>query len=190
LKLLPAGRRIVLDVDNVLADTAGSFCKLAQEEIGTAITKDMIRSPKIVGSLRADPRVIFEVLNHVWDNWEDLQLLETDVPSTIRRLQSNGNIIIVATSRPIRSRNQVLQWLKKNGVPYNYFEHLGPHTSKSVLDADILVDDDTDQATEFALTSDHPRQGVIYDQPWNRSILFIERVSRISKLSELVRAHV
>jgi 5'(3')-deoxyribonucleotidase len=181
-----ADKTIVLDVDNVLADTAGVFCSLATLRLGRSITKEMIRSPKIIGSFRANPRVIIDMLDHVWEEWEDLPLLEGDAPSTIRELQSRGNVIIIATSRPLRSKNQVIQWLRRNKVPHDRFEHLGPYEAKSSLNADILVDDDSSQVVDFAISRDQLRHGIIFNQPWNRAMLPAVRVSRITRLSDLI----
>jgi phosphoglycolate phosphatase-like HAD superfamily hydrolase len=120
------GKTIALDVDNTLADTVGVFCKLATVEFGYPIERRMIGSPKIAGSIRADPRVIFSILDKIWNDWPRLPPLELDVGSTVEQLRSRENRVIIATSRPERSIEQVKSWLMNNNVSYDEFRHFNP----------------------------------------------------------------
>jgi 5'(3')-deoxyribonucleotidase len=179
-------RVLALDVDNVLADTAGRFCILISELMGQSVTKEMIRTPKIVGSFRVDPKVIFSVLDDVWVNWRQLPTLEEDVSETIDELRSRGNRIVIATARPARSIGYVTSWLVDHGIQYDGFHHVGHEGSKAEIHANILVDDDQQQVATFALSEPQNRAGYVYDQPWNRSMLPIDNVSRIRRLRELL----
>ena len=179
-------RVIALDVDNVLADTAGQFCIIISKLLGQSVTKEMIKTPKIVGSFRADPRVILSVLDGVWINWRQLPTLEGDVSETIDDLKSRGNRIVIATARPARSIGYVTSWLASNGIQYDSFHRVDQAGSKTEIHANILVDDDQQQVATFALSEPQSREGFLYDQPWNRSMLPIDNVSRIRSLRELL----
>lgn len=181
-----ASKRIALDVDNVLADTAGRFCTLMSERMNYQIKKEMIRTPKIVGSFRADPKLVFEVLNDVWREWTELPTIEGDINETIHTLRSGGACVIIATARPFQSIHLVKSWLVSNSIEYDELRRFEQTASKSILAADALVDDDQEQAADFVLAGPKGRTGYIYDQPWNRSILPIENLLRISRLRELL----
>lgn len=172
---------IAFDVDNVLADTASAFCKRANEKWGTSFTKEKIKSPKIVGSFRAKPEDIFDLQEEVWENWKALAPTESNIGTIIDSLRIRGKKIAIATSRTSRSIDYVQKWLMTHGVVYDCFNRFGSKESKSTLKADMLVDDDQIEIGDFVMK--HGRIGLLYDQPWNRSILPIDGIFRIKSLA-------
>jgi 5'(3')-deoxyribonucleotidase len=175
---------IALDVDNVLADTAGAFCKRASIIWEREVKKEQIRHPKIVGSFRADPKHVLELLESVWQEWKLLPLLEAGAPKLIRDLRRNGHKLVIATARPIRSIPDVRSWLQANAIEYDELAQFENRT-KSSVSADILVDDDQSTVVDFVLQSTTKHIGLLYDQPWNREVLTFDGVNRIKSLSEL-----
>ncbi|MGI0015935.1 MAG: 5' nucleotidase, NT5C type [Nitrososphaera sp.] len=176
---------IAFDVDNVLADTASAFCKLANERWQTSYTKQKIKYPKIVGSFRAKPEDIFDLQEEVWQNWKALPPTEPNIGSIIGSLRTKRKKITIATSRTLESIEYVRKWLMVHEVVYDRFCRFGVKESKSTLDADILVDDDQVEIGDFVMNK-RGRIGLLYDQPWNNSILPIEGISRIRSLSEIL----
>jgi len=176
---------IAIDVDNVLADTADLFCKKATAKWKTTIKKEMIKHAKIVGSFRAVPEHIFEIQEEVWADWRNLSLLEPDASPLVNKLRDSGNKIIIATSRSQTSIKYVHEWLQTHNIVFDEFRHFNYKESKSVLNADVLVDDDPIEIGDFVLKASYKRTGLLYDQPWNRSILEFEGMVRIKSLKEI-----
>ncbi len=182
-------RRIAIDVDNVLADSAGSFCKKWSKKWRVNVNPSMIKYPKIIGSFKADPREIMKVQQEVWLDWKNLALVEQDAGKTIRSLRNANNTIEIATSRPQNSVQNVLCWLKQNCIEYDTFKRFDVRESKATIYADVLVDDDQRMIFDFVQMTKVPRIGLLYDRPWNRDVLLWEdRIFRITSLKE-VQSH-
>jgi len=176
-------KTIAVDVDNVLADTVGTFVKLWNSRLRKKISVDQIKHPKIIGSVRTDPNFVISLLDEVWENWTNLPLIEPDAAETCEKLRNLCGRVIIATSRPKRSIEQVKSWLNSKQIRYDEFISLDYTASKTDLPADILIDDDTGNIGYFA---DNDRIGILYDQPWNKSIFNTGKIIRIKSLSEIL----
>ena len=174
--------KIMFDVDNVLADSMTCWCKKASQFLKSPITKNDVRSHKIVGSVPIPPRKIFELQDQVWKEWESLPPTESDLDRKLKILKENGFEIYIATSRPKRLTDCVLQWLNKMKIYYDIFYSLGPRQSKTKISADALVDDAPEQIREFVRTG---RVGFIYNQPWNMKAK-IRKAIRVKKVDDVL----
>jgi 5'(3')-deoxyribonucleotidase len=157
-------RRIVFDVDNVLADTMTSFCRKASSLVGFKIEKQRITNHKVVGSIPLSSQAIFRLQEEVWRQWKTLPTLETHLPNKMCALQKIGFEIYIATAIPLRLVSYVKQWLTKQKIPYAKFFHIQRNYSKSNIEADALVDDAPEEVRNFMRSGG---QGFLYLQPWN-----------------------
>jgi 5'(3')-deoxyribonucleotidase len=171
---------IVIDVDNVLADSIRTWCRLVRQRLGIRIEFANIVSHKLVGCVPLTPTQIFDLQDEVWRNWASLPATETDVARTIDRLHSMGYRVDVVTSGPSRHTNCVKEWLSHNQIAYDKFKNIA---AKRDLSADILVDDAPEEIVAFAASH---RRAFLYDRPWNRA-LSGQNIIRIAKLSQLSR---
>jgi 5'(3')-deoxyribonucleotidase len=175
--------KIAFDLDNVLADSVGSFCKKASRLLGKKITNEDIKSHKIVGSIQLSPREIFRLQDEVWRDWKSIRSTESGIPETLSSLQRLGFVIWVVTSRPQRFMDSVGLWLLFNRVPYDRFCPLGPKVPKAVVSCDALVDDAPEQVGGFIQDS---RVAFLYDRPWNRGPIS-KGIIRIRSLVEVLQ---
>lgn len=173
---------IVFDVDNVLADSMSCWCIKASKHLKSPITRDRIRSHKIVGSVQMPAAKIFELQDQVWEGWEALPPTESDLDQKMEILRGNGFKIYIATSRPKRLTECVLKWLNKMNIVYDQFFSLGPREPKTRISADALVDDAPEQIRAFVRTD---RVGFIYDQPWNVKAR-IRKAIRVRKTDDIL----
>lgn len=173
--------RIVFDVDNVLADTTNCWCIKASKYLGKPVLKTQIKHDKIIGSVDIPAIEIYRLQDAVWEEWQVLPTTEEGIPNLISKLRESNHITI-ATCRPIRSANLVLKWLKKNEIPFDYYQCLGPYRSKSELECDVLIDDAPNQITRMI---NKGKRGFLYLQPWNISSN-IDKVVKIRHLKELL----
>ena len=137
---------IIFDVDNVLADTIGCWCKKASEHLGYVVSKKDIKSHKIVGSVSMLPKDIFRLQEEVWAEWEKLSPTESNLAEKLKTLRDGSFKIHVATARPMRSRTFVMNWLELMRIQYDGFHSLGPYRYKAEISCDALVDDAPERA--------------------------------------------
>jgi len=179
--------KIAFDIDNVLADSMTCWCKKATKHLGRIVTKEEIKSHKIVGSVPMSAPEIFKLQDQVWTEWRDLHTTEDNLSQKLDILRKNSFQVFVVTSRPLRSIDSVKKWLARQKIPYDEFHAIGPYKSKSKIKADALVDDAPDQISEFIRTG---RTGFLYAQPWNRNVkvrgtVFVKSISDVLKFYEL-----
>jgi 5'(3')-deoxyribonucleotidase len=175
--------KIAFDVDNVLADSMTCWCNKATKHLDRIITREEIKSDKIVGSVQMSPHEIFTLQDEVWTEWHDLPATEEHLSRKLCTLKENGFQVFVVTSRPLRSVDLVKKWLAWQEIPYDEFQAISPYRSKREIEADALVDDTPNQIREFIRTG---RTGFLYVQPWNknakvRKAIIVESVDGVLK---------
>jgi len=156
--------RIIFDVDNVLADTMGVFCKKASDLLGSKVCKEQIGSHKVVGSIPLSPKTIFRIQTEVWSNWDMLPSLEVDLSEKMGSFKKIGFEIYIATAVPSRLVRFVKKWIESKELHFSKFFHCPGSHSKSEIQAEALVDDSQEEITRFVKSG---RQGFLYLQPWN-----------------------
>ncbi len=101
------GQRIAFDLDNVIADSIGSFCTRVSKLTRKTISKDGIKSHKIVGSVPLPPREIFRLQDEVWKDWKSVYPTEEGIPDMLNQLKTRGHEVYIVTSRPSRFMDSV-----------------------------------------------------------------------------------
>jgi 5'(3')-deoxyribonucleotidase len=175
-------RKIIFDVDNVLADSISCWCAKASRYLGYTVCKEQIKSHKIIGSVAMPTGEIFRFQDEVWKEWKQLPPTEKDISEIFMQLRERDFRIIVATSRPLRLTKSIRHWLDYNNLNYDELRALGPLKYKADIYADFLVDDAPEQIFKF-IKKGHI--GFIYQQPWNIKKQ-IPKAIRLSSLSKLV----
>jgi hypothetical protein len=154
----------------------------ASRLLGRTITKDRIRSHKIVGSVPLAAEEIFHLQDEVWKDWKTISPTENGIPEALGTLRMQGHEVYVVTSRPQRLMDSVGLWLLFNRIPYDRFLPIGPKVLKVSVPCDALVDDAPEQVDAFVRAG---RQGFLYERPWNlRSSL--KKAIRIDSLAKVI----
>jgi 5'(3')-deoxyribonucleotidase len=174
---------LTIDVDNVLSDTIGKFCGYVTINKGIKLEKNEVTYHKLPGKNKLTNDEIFYILNLLWENWENLPLLDPNSPKIISKLKNNNFIINIATSRPLRSVNYVKSWLKLHDIEYDQFLPLGPYKAKNIINSDYFIEDAPEHIKSI---SDNGKFTFIYDQPWNRTILLpnVQRIYHFQNILE------
>jgi 5'(3')-deoxyribonucleotidase len=175
-------KRIIFDVDNVLANSMNCWCKKASNHLGYTVRKEDIKSHKIVGSVPMKPRDIYRLQDEVWQEWKKLPPTEKGIPEKLLDLKRRGFKVYIATSRPLRSALLVRNWIEHVGIIYDDFYPVGPFKPKAEIDAEFLVDDAPEQIAKF-IAKGHT--GFVYEQPWNRKVNIPKAVT-INSLKEVI----
>lgn len=176
-------RSLILDVDNVLADSIRAWCTLAKRRLQINVAFDSITNHKLVGCVNASPEEVFRLQDYVWLNWRRLRPIEGGIGRTIDRIRKMGVEIVIATSGPKRHVPYVKDWLALRRIGFDTFCSI---THKSSIKADALVDDAPEEILLFASEG---KAAFLYDQPWNRSMgkSSFTRIPSIEKLLNILQ---
>lgn len=158
------------------------LCRKASKHLHSPISKNDIKTHKVIGSIPLPAARIYELQDEVWKEWANLPPTENNLDRKLRALRENGFGVIVATSRPKRLTDCVVDWLRMMHIDYDSFYALGPRRTKTVINADALVDDAPEQIGEFVRAG---RKGFIYSQPWNVNVK-VRKAIRIDKIDDLM----
>jgi 5'(3')-deoxyribonucleotidase len=85
----------------------------------------------------------------------------------LRGLIDRGDSLYVATHRPASAVPDTLAWLSYINIPWTGVHILSNGESKTDVDADVLVDDRTENVMEWSLSG---RRAVLFDRPWNTGL--------------------
>ena len=86
-----------------------------------------------------------------------------NAPEVVRSLKADGFRIIIVSNQPnVRTKQFTLDWLEKNGVPYDGIAFI---REKQYIDADIFVDDSTANLEAIRAAN---KIAVAIDQAWNQ----------------------
>jgi 5'-nucleotidase len=162
-------QRLLIDMDDVMADTSQKIINMVNDTFGTTYTKEILTSnPKI----KAEYQEKYLTQRHrLWDKgfFRDIPLMP-DAQEVIGELYKKYEIFIVsaATEFP-NSMSEKLEWLE------DYFPYIGwSHTvfcgHKWMIKADYIIDDHEKNLINFTGT------GLLFDAPHNQHIVDFQRV--------------
>lgn len=164
---------IAIDVDGVLAEQVEPVLERVNERYGDQISDELGR-PMDKADIKSwdEPipgtgtNIKIEIESALKDPDFILSLPVIDgAQSAIDDLKSKGFEITIATSRGNASSKPTKEWL--DGKSISYDEYISTNgSSKSVLDAETLVDDYPGNISEFI---EGGRNGILFHQPWNSS---------------------
>jgi 5'-nucleotidase len=163
-------QRLLIDMDDVMADTSLKIITMVNDTFGTDYTKEMLTSdPKI----KEEYQEKYQTQRHrLWDKgfFRDIPLMP-DAQEVIGELYKKYEIFIVsaATEFP-NSMAEKLEWLE------DYFPYIGwSHTvfcgHKWMIKADYIIDDHEKNLINFT------GKGLLFDAPHNQHIVDFQRVN-------------
>ncbi|UCD66224.1 MAG: hypothetical protein JSW69_00940 [Deltaproteobacteria bacterium] len=162
---------IGFDIDGVVADTGGSFIRIAKEEYGlNSITLDDITSFDVAACLDVDQKIIDDIFSRLLDDPLNagLQPMQ-DAISVLHRFAAYAPLTFV-TARP--DEEPISRWLKHFLHP-DIFEKtrmvaMGEHDNKAPYIKDLglkyFVDDRLQTCKMLIPEGIKP---LVYNQPWN-----------------------
>jgi len=174
--------KIAVDLDGVLAETMETWCKRANEFLGTNFKLadlDTWASWRKLGITREQ---FFQFLDEAWDDWESIPPTEPRLAEKVRKIARSGQIDVV-TGRSKESVSAAKSWLAEHKIPYQRFVRVPGWKDKIFLNYDVYIDD----APELMpLISRNPRMwGILYTRPWNRTVPDLRQVFRVESWTEI-----
>ncbi|OCS83529.1 5' nucleotidase, NT5C type [Caryophanon tenue] len=152
-------KSIAVDMDQVLAN----FVDKAVSASNAHFNENLSAYEIFYGEHSEEKRKKFWQIINEPDFFRDLALLDEDAPIVLKELSEEYDIYIATAAMDVPgSFAAKYDWLRKH-FPFldpNYFIFCG---NKKVVNADYLIDDNTQQLRNFT------GQGILFDQPNNRS---------------------
>jgi len=178
------GRRIYVDIDDVLSRTIESLIDLLDETHGRRVAVEDVRFFDLEKSfdLSVDQIAAFMDRAHADDVLERLAPVEGGV-GILDHWHSNGHEIHLVTGRPPSTNAASRRWLERHAVPHASLHHLDkwarPTWNEGGLPAlrfddvgemgfDFAVEDSLDTAVR--LVEEFGIPVALMDQPWNRDV--------------------
>lgn len=90
--------------------------------------------------------------------------LVTGAIEGVNQLSRVGEVVLV-THRPKQAVKDTLDWLSYINLPFSGIHILTNQEPKSMVDADILIDDKPDNIFEWVM---HARYAILFDREWNQ----------------------
>ena len=171
-------RRVYVDFDDVLCETARGLLELLREEFGKHVAYEDIRHFDLGRSfgLTAGELKGFLAAAHAPQCVGNLAPVE-GAREALRAWKKAGVEVFVVTGRPPETEEDSRAWLERHSIPYDRlffvdkYGRLPPSSSLVALEslADMgfsLAIDDAPAMLEFLVNS-LPVPVIIFDRPWN-----------------------
>lgn len=172
-------QRLLIDMDDVMADTSQKIINTVNNAFNCNYTKDiLVTNPKI----KEEYQEKYLTQRHkLWDKgfFRDIPLMP-DAQEVIQNLYGKYEIFIVsaATEFP-NSMSEKLEWLE------DYFPYIGwSHTvfcgHKWMIRADYIIDDHEKNLINFT------GKGLLFDSPHNKHITDFQRVNSWKEIEKIL----
>lgn len=163
--------KIGIDVDGVLANSAGCLMSSLNSEFGTSHTLAEITRWDTYEDLWPISREDFyRRFDKMWrHNWGSILREEPRIKVILRLLRRRGHRVIIITKRSPNTVPAVLAWLDMWQIPFDDFVSVGHDGNKFNFGLDILVDDHP-KIFEHHRAAFKNTLVCLRDQPWNRHI--------------------
>lgn len=177
-------KRLYIDIDDVLCETAGALARIANEHFGKSLTYNDVTHFNLQHAFNLTTeqfQQMFEIC-HREENLLNFEPIEHAVTS-VNFLYDQGHDISVVTGRPPSTREHSKQWLLKHGVRYHhlyfvdkYGRLMGFKNDAETLSLDDLVKFTFDYAIEdnadmaVFLSEKMKTPVLLLDCPWNRDM--------------------
>jgi 5'-nucleotidase len=153
-------QRLLIDMDDVMADTFAKLVKTTNERRGTNWVKSEINTPVLNAKFREDYEPVRDIL---WEKgfFSDFEVME-GAQEVIEKLHKKYEIFIVSAALEFpHSLSEKLTWLDKH-FPYIGWKHTVFCGHKYMIKADYLIDDHEKNLKDFTGTP------LLFDAPHNQ----------------------
>lgn len=165
-------KRVLLDVDGVLADFVGPALSLVEEATGRKYTREDVTAFDFAASLGlslAEAALVKKAISYRANWWSTLPVIDGAIDG-VERLRSVSDVYVLTS--PWNSCPTWLHeregWLKKHfGIPHS---HILVGSAKHLVAGDMLVDDKTETLREWSRLHGHlGGRAVQWQTPHNRA---------------------
>lgn len=163
-------KRIVTDMDDVIADTLAKYLRVCNAELGLSVQRSDLGARDIWDFVGKDnfPKIRTLVEHEAF--FSDLEVMP-DSQEVIRKLTEHYEFFISSSAMEVPSSfTAKFHWLAKH-FPFIPTSHLVFCGDKSILDADYLIDDRARHFERFR------GEGILFSAPHNMQVQGYRRVN-------------
>lgn len=191
------GKRIYVDVDDVISRTTDTYAGIIEREFGKKVRFEDLVSFDLKASFGLTDNEFHYFFDLV--HQPDILLAYEPVDGAVSMLSKwaeQGHCIDIVTGRPSSAREPSLAWLEKQGVPYHSFTMVDKYNRiandpakvipKEALRQrayDLAVEDSRDMAIFLAREMDVPVR--LLDRPWNAEPVGHDNIIRVRSWEDI-----
>ncbi len=132
--------RILIDMDDVMADAVERFLEWYERDFGIRISKKQLEGTKLQYIVPEEHKATVNKYAHTKGFFKDLPLIENS-REVIEELNNKHEIYVASAAMEFEySLPEKFEWLDKN-FPFIHWKRRVFCGDKSVLKADVLIDD-------------------------------------------------
>ncbi len=191
------GKRIYVDVDDVLSMTTDTYAGVVEREFGKRVSYGDLTTFDLMASfgLTQGEFEYFFQLVHTPEVLMGYQVVEGCV-QILSAWADQGHFIDIVTGRPSWTHGATRDWLSLHGLPFNELTMVDKYNrpdadpsvsiSKAAFRArsyDLAVEDSREMALYLAREMAVPVK--LYNRPWNAEPVADQRVSRVSSWEDM-----
>ncbi|MEL6672538.1 MAG: 5'(3')-deoxyribonucleotidase [Bacteroidota bacterium] len=171
--------RIAIDMDEVMADAVGVFLKWYERDFGEKIDRAALIGGHVADALPKDRRKILRKYVHTPGFFSEMEVMEGAV-EVIQALQGKYEIYIASAAQQFRnSLAEKHQWLETH-FPFISWKNWVFCGDKSILQADILIDDHVRNLQAFR------GKGILYTSTHNTEDTEFPRVNNWQEVADML----
>lgn len=173
---------IGVDLDNTVLDATTSHLLYYNKASGRSLTCDDVDDFYLYrhyGWNEKEMEVVYNKYGY------DIHWNSTPLPMAVEILNSLSKVhkISIITARPLQFRDVTIEWLTLHKINYNYLVFTENKLQECIdSKVDVMIDDGPHYAEEFSQLN---RPVILYNQPYNVSILYNNYVYRASNWNEV-----
>ncbi|MBO9641162.1 MAG: 5'-3'-deoxyribonucleotidase [Siphonobacter aquaeclarae] len=171
-------KRILIDMDDVLADASARFAEYATERMGKAVSKELLQGHNWAASIDIHADTVKSWV-HEPGFFRGMQVMP-DAQDVVRRLMEQYEVFIVSAAIEFpNSLKEKVEWLAEHFafIDWRYIVLCG---HKWMIDADYLIDDHEKNLATFRGTP------ILFDAPHNQSLTGFQRVKSWKDVESLL----
>lgn len=133
-------KRLIIDMDDVMADATGQFIRFYEKEFGSPITREQLNFKEEMEGFPAHHQKIVYRFIFQKDFFRTMEVKE-NAQEIVRKLNEKYELFIVSSAMEFpNSLNEKLDWLTEH-FPFLHWKQFVFCGSKAVVYGDYMVDD-------------------------------------------------
>jgi 5'(3')-deoxyribonucleotidase len=163
-------KRIVTDMDDVIADTLAKYIRVCNSEFGLSLCKADFAGKNLSDVLRREHYPRMRAIVEQEDFFADLEVMP-DSQEAIRKLMDRYEVFISSSAMEVPTSFMAkFRWLARH-FPFVPPGHIVFCGDKSILNADYLIDDRERHFEHFR------GEGILFSAPHNMHVQDYRRVN-------------
>ncbi len=170
---------LAVDVDSTLADIYAPLLSLVKKKRADALAEDDLNGLNMDGMSDMQQEQMKQLLGFIWDDPDNIPLVDSDIPKVLKELHKEYEIHIVTAT--MGDEATVRKWLADKGIPYDKYVHVKLPTDKKNYNADIFIDDDYIVAVGVSAKG---KRCLLIRQPWNEALIKLHKPKNVTPIKD------